>query len=555
MTMIKELKNLSWELNVMYVEDDELIRQQMITLLSKFFNQVWIAENGEKGLLLYEQHGEEIDIIFSDISMPRMNGLDMVTQIKTVNPQQKIIIISAHSDQENLLQSIELGIDQFLVKPVSAQQFVSKITKVVTGLKEGRESNIAKSVSLDDLTGLPNRTQLYRDLEEGKEATLILLAINNYHQLSDTYGYENTDYFIAKIASRMTELKTSPNLISIYRYNMDQLMIVCHRVVDPKTLQIQLNEMLHQLEQENVYIKGFSFPLSAQLTVGVAFKLALGTWVEAVQQAEVILNNAKTEGEKLVIYDQSLKIVDKVKENIVWSEKISRAIEHSRIILFYQPIFDNHRKIITKYECLVRLQEEDGTVHSPYHFLEISKKTTMYRQITLLVIQQALKKMEETGLEISINLSIDNLLDEEIRTVLLKELSINQDLANQLIVEVLESDGIENYEEINLFLKEIKTFGARIAIDDFGTGYSNFAHLIKLDVDFVKIDGSLIKNIHTDVHAQVIVRSIVDFSKKLSIKTVAEFVDNEAVFQTLNRIGVDYSQGFYLGEPTAQLKG
>nr|WP_297890535.1 EAL domain-containing protein [Sulfurihydrogenibium sp.] len=119
--------------------------------------------------------------------------------------------------------------------------------------------------------------------------------------------------------------------------------------------------------------------------------------------------------------------------------------------------------------------------------------------------------------------------------------------------EILESEGIENYEDVSGFIKEVKSYGSKIAIDDFGSGYSNFAHMLKLDVDYLKIDSSLIKNIHQDKNSQIIVQTIVGFAKKLGIKTIAEFVHNREVFEKVRELGVDYSQGYYIGEPKPEI--
>ena len=114
---------------------------------------------------------------------------------------------------------------------------------------------------------------------------------------------------------------------------------------------------------------------------------------------------------------------------------------------------------------------------------------------------------------------------------------------------MLESDGIDNYSEVSVFIKQVKEYGVRIAIDDFGTGYSNFAHILRLNVDLLKIDGSLIKNIDTDTNAQTIVKAIVHFSQQLGLKTVAEFVHTQSVYEKCFELNVDYFQGYYLSEP------
>ncbi len=121
--------------------------------------------------------------------------------------------------------------------------------------------------------------------------------------------------------------------------------------------------------------------------------------------------------------------------------------------------------------------------------------------------------------------------------------------AKQITFEIVESEGIESFTEVSNFIKKVKKLGCKIAIDDFGTGYSNFEYIIKLDVDYIKIDGSLIKNINTDNNLYLTVQTIVGFAKALKIKTVAEFVHNEEVLNCVKNLDIDYSQGFFIDEP------
>ena len=122
-------------------------------------------------------------------------------------------------------------------------------------------------------------------------------------------------------------------------------------------------------------------------------------------------------------------------------------------------------------------------------------------------------------------------------------------MGNRIIFEIIESEGIENFEQVLEFINDTKQYGAKIAIDDFGTGYSNFEYLMKLKVDYIKIDGSMIKSIDTDKNSQMVTQTIVEFAKKMKIQTIAEFVCSKNVFDKVTELNVDYAQGYYFGEP------
>ena len=148
----------------------------------------------------------------------------------------------------------------------------------------------------------------------------------------------------------------------------------------------------------------------------------------------------------------------------------------------------------------------------------------------------------------SINLTLDDLLHTPTVSFLRSKLD-ESGLADRLMIEIVESEGIENFQEVREFVADMKGRGCKIAIDDFGSGYSNFAYLMELNVDCIKIDGSLIKTMDQDKNSKIITSTILDFSRQLEITTVAEFVHNQAVLDSVRNMGIDYVQGFYLGEP------
>ncbi|MFA7501162.1 MAG: EAL domain-containing protein, partial [Sulfurimonas sp.] len=151
-------------------------------------------------------------------------------------------------------------------------------------------------------------------------------------------------------------------------------------------------------------------------------------------------------------------------------------------------------------------------------------------------------------LEFSINLTIEDILNKEIEEYIYDMLR-TYNIGPRVVFEIVESESIENFKEVLDFIKKIKKFGSKIAIDDFGTGYSNFIYLMKLNTDYIKIDGSLIKEINTNKQARVVVTIIVDFAKKMGIKTVAEFVETQEIQNKVLELGIDYSQGYFFSEP------
>jgi EAL domain-containing protein (putative c-di-GMP-specific phosphodiesterase class I) len=232
--------------------------------------------------------------------------------------------------------------------------------------------------------------------------------------------------------------------------------------------------------------------------------------------------------------------------------KIKSAIEEDRIVPYFQGIVDNSTRQIVKYEALIRLVESNGTVLSPFWFLEHAKKSKLYDKLTRIMIQKTFAVFEQNNYEFSLNLTVQDIISDETREILYQILE-SSPAAKRVIFEIVESEGIVNYEEVIDFILNVKQFGCKIAIDDFGTGYSNFSYLSKLDVDYIKIDGSLIKNINQDNDHLYTVESILFFAQRKGIKTIAEFVEDESIFDKVVELGIDYSQGYLFSTPQAAL--
>jgi len=247
-----------------------------------------------------------------------------------------------------------------------------------------------------------------------------------------------------------------------------------------------------------------------------------------------------------LIYSDEYNLDQEYQNDMKWTKIIKKAIETQNVVPYYQPIVNADKEII-KYECLMRIIEDDK-VHSPYLFLDIAKKVKFYPQLTKIIIMAAFKKAKESNIVININLSIQDIVNKDIVKMIEDEL-IKENIAHLITFEILESESITDYEKVVSFINIVIKLGCRIAIDDFGSGYSNFGYLLRLKPEYIKIDGSLVKNIHTDKNSYLITKTINDFAHSLGMRTVAEYVHCEEVFKLLQEIGVDQYQGFYFYEP------
>ena len=415
----------------------------------------------------------------------------------------------------------------------------------ITVLEEQKEQH-----KIDDLTLLPNRIKLMEDIKSFNEPLLMRINLNNFSNLNDFYGYGVGDKVIKHVAKLLQQMSTDMDCF-VYKLHSDDFAILFKKGYHTEeTFENIIVKITKLIESSDIACDEASC-IHIKITSGIAF---MGNDKDTLfSDANIALKNAKIEHKSYLIYNSSLRKDDDYAKNMVWIKKIQDAISEDRIRPFFQPIIDNETGLITKYEALVRLIEQDGKIISPFFFLDIAKTANLYSKITKIMVQKTFEKFENyENYEFSINLTVEDITSQDTVYYILEKLS-SYDNPKRVIFEIVESEEIQDYKEVNNFIKSIKDFGAKIAIDDFGSGYANFEHILTLDADFIKIDGSLIKNINIDRNSLIITEAIIEFSKKLNRKTIVEYVHGEDIYDIVRAYGADYSQGFYLGEPSEEL--
>ncbi|HEX5330645.1 sensor domain-containing phosphodiesterase [Sulfuricurvum sp.] len=440
--------------------------------------------------------------------------------------------------------------NEYYVKSVIAPIFddEGKIVEYISARKDVSElikkDEIIQRQLKDPLTHLKNRTALLNDLENsGDEVILMLVNIDRFSTINDYFGYQIGDELLKLFASRLIDTTVHSQL---YRISGDEFAIICVDRTFDDELRDHAIDHINKLENFKYNIAGYD------ISINVSGGVAHATYSDVYNLAHMALKEAKELQEKLIFFNDNTALTEKTRNNIWMVNKIKSAIEEDRIVPYFQGIVDNKTRQIVKYEALIRLVEHDGSVLSPFWFLEHAKKSKLYDKLTRIMIQKTFSMFEQNSYEFSINLTVQDIVSDETREYLYQILE-SSSAANRVIFEIVETEGIVNYEEVVDFIQSVKQFGCKIAIDDFGSGYSNFSYLSKLDVDFIKIDGSLIKNINTDQDHLFTVESILFFAHRKGIKTIAEFVEDEAVFAKLIELGIDHSQGYLFSIPKPTL--
>ena len=399
---------------------------------------------------------------------------------------------------------------------------------------------------LDKLTGLLNRTAFVEDTKELKNFSVVLFDITDFSNINSVVGYRGGDYILKEVAYKLSNIdKSEVKSRYTYRIGVDHFGIIL-KMENEDLIKSLVLEIIDKIEESIFEYESLELPVYLQAGVS--------NQAPYLRNAEMAIKKTKNSFEKISFYTEEKDIKKNSIENTNMLIKVKEALKTNRIRPFFQPIVDLKTKKIVKCESLVRLINDDGKVIVPYFFLELTKKSKLYPSITKIVIDKSIEFIRQENIEVSINISYQDIKDKtsmDYISVVLKE---NQDIASYITFELLESDEIENYEEIMEFIKIIKSNGCKLAIDDFGSGYSNFNHLFNMKPDILKLDGTLIKDINTNKNSKNIVKAMVMLAKESGIQTVAEFVDNQDVDELITNIGLDFGQGYYYSPPQDLLK-
>ncbi|MEA3512524.1 MAG: EAL domain-containing protein [Campylobacterota bacterium] len=527
------------EITVLYCEDEEYLRDITKGILESFTKEQFIAVDGEQGLEMFKNNQEKIDLIITDVNMPNMSGLEMSKEIKKINQNIPIIVATAFSNSEYLLEAIDLGIDKYVLKPVNVKKLLDIMTKSLL-------YHELQDLYRDQLTKLPNRNAMIKDLKQRENSLIALVDIDKFSVLNDLYGEDNGDKILIKFVEKLNTFYPK-DTFKIYRVGSDRFVILClkDKEIDTKKLTELSTEFIKDIDALGIDID------NSNIVMNVTAGIAQSNDQHAFEYAQRVIQKARKKYLKVLEYNSSLfEQKEDFENNLKWIKKLKNGVNSGSFQPYFQPIIDAKTKVIYKYEALIRYIDTDGEEIAPFVFLPIAKRAKLFPIIIKIMLLSVLKTIKEKNVRVAINLSFDDIINKETHKFIFETLEDNKEQAKLLDFEILESEEIEDYEVVKVFINKIKEYGCGIGVDDFGAGYANFSMLEALDIDFVKIDGSLIKQIDKANKQALIVEAISQFCKKLDIKTVAEFVSSEEIYLKTKDLEIDYMQGYHFGKPS-----
>ncbi len=404
------------------------------------------------------------------------------------------------------------------------------------------ETNLLKLLYSDANTNLPNRAKLIDELQKGElEITSIsLIDVKSFKEINDFYGHRIGDKVLNEIGKIINkEISRFPEL-KLYKFPSD-IYCVTNTGYDKELFEATITHVVDLIDKEVFHFD--QHEINGRVTAGISFSEKNNKLITA----DLALQAAKKDNKDYLIFYEELDNLQEYENNMKWTKKVKNALKDDNIIVYFQPLINNETLNADKYECLVRLKDGEKIV-SPFFFLDVSKKSNQYVHITKIVIEKACRKFSGLPYEFSVNISYED-IDDPSFYFFIEETILKYGVQNKIVFEILEDENVKNYDVLIEFTDKIKKLGCKVAIDDFGSGYSNFEHLLKMKIDYLKIDASLIKNIATDESSYKITKTIVEFAKSLNLKTIAEFVENKEIFNIVRELDCDFSQGYYFAPP------
>ena len=380
--------------------------------------------------------------------------------------------------------------------------------------------------------------------------TLFLVDILYMKDLNAIYDFKNGDFIIRQLDSILKtnikelikeELKRNI-YINIKNTHADVFEIYLLDDLSIEEIVIVKNIIYESIVSNNFKLLDNYGTINIDITIGCAKSEDQHIKI----YAEKALYNAKLNFIHYMYYDSFLYKNESVNENLL--DVLNYSIENNLVEPYFQAIMDNKTNKIVKYEALMRIFDKEGRMLMPNNFIYKAKKCRLYNKLMEILIDKIIVYILKYKIHISINLDYTDILNPQIKKDLVSKIKSNN-IGEYLTLEILESEKVSSFDTVNEFINNVKQFGVKIAIDDFGTGFSNYENILNLNIDYIKIDGSLIRKINEDIYLNLI-KSIVLFSKQQNIKVVAEFVSDLKILRYVKNIEIDYSQGYYIGKPT-----
>ncbi len=464
----------------------------------------------------------------------------------TTDGQTHVIGVDIHIDQvlnaarNSFLRALAYGFVLILL-------IVPLVFSYVRTLRRHYQEKL-KAVQMHPVTALPNKRYMETELNNHEDNNLVLFEIENFETITNTIGVAATDSLLLKLSCHLQELDAvKSSCYKLFHLQDNQFALCSHDLLPIKQVEDIASTVYRSLS--HLRLQHQDKPQSLLVRLGCVFNQQ-----NAFILARMALAHAKNTDQSTVIYDPSLDLPSSFQKQIEVFNQLTDALEHDRLCVLFQPIVDIHTGHVVKYEALARIKDADGNIVClPEQFMPIAYQSRLCNKLTRVMLDKVIDALKTSKHIVSINLSVKDLFDYKTRNYIIEKIRQTK-LGQQIEFEILEQQLIGNYRLAAEYIEELKYCCRGIGMDDLGKLYSNFDRLLELPLDYVKIDGMIIKSIEKDNDAKILVDGVIKFARKKDIKVIAEYCSSKNICDMVTLMGVDMLQGFYFGEPEATMK-
>ncbi|MGN0578792.1 MAG: EAL domain-containing protein [Ruminiclostridium sp.] len=406
---------------------------------------------------------------------------------------------------------------------------------------ESQRDKMKNSLLRNEALGLDNQYCYLYDREHSGLDKIAMYSLTNEKMLKLFVGrkeiFDELKKVYARVAEKLEKRSDCNKKIHIYSYEALSLLIAA-------------GDGISEEEFENIAREIFDFLNNITLEdVQLSYRCAVvGNHKEPLHKAETALQFGAERGISFVKYSQISDSVLDATEEIHILQVIRDALAEERVIPYFQGIYDNSEKRFGMYESLMRIADKDGKIYYPDKFLPVAKKYNLYEMLSVVMVKKVMEMFLDSDIMVSINLNVRDLYDREMIKVIFGYLDKAVHPEN-FVFELVETEAVTDYCYLKQFADKIHEKKAKIAIDDFGSGFSNLMHILRIDADFLKIDGEIIRMICDDEKSMQFVSILSGWCSNQKTQVVAEYVENSEIQRSIEDMGISFSQGYLFSKP------
>ena len=477
-------------------------------------------------------HRTNYDVLVLD--MDHVESIEVLENIKSFLPERYVIVCG--NERDKVVEALHYGADSILLNPSDPQACESVLYKAASYLN--MQEIFEETYYTDRLTSCQNLYALQEKIEFSHDKILIKVALHSFKAFQIYYGLEITDKVLVEFGDAIKI--NLPINAELFRTNEDEFAILLNNPA-PSQEKILSKQLKAFFEHTPIEVDGFLLKIHTDIGIASGTKL--------IEKSDIALSEAK-DGSRIATYEKGSLFIKEQMEHIRWVKVIQEAITEDRIQVYYQPIMDNKSSNITKYEVLCRIEDGDKVLYQPNDFIPSAIVAGRMCDITRVVIDKSFKNFQDSAYAFSINITREDFMADYLLEYISYKCDVYQIDPKRIYIEVLENISTEAATGYCEQIQGLKDLGCNISIDDFGIDSSNFSRMMQIDAEILKIDGHFIQKLLSDDNAKIIVENIVDFSRKIGAQTVAEYVDSKELHELVTKMGINYSQGYYIGEPS-----